>query len=87
VASALGTGRTLRTDVWGQLYAPMRTVAQLGELGVGRVSLGSLLFRVALGAAVSAATDIRAGRPVRGKAPTYSEVQQLCPGIDPDLAK
>ncbi|MGW3164923.1 isocitrate lyase/PEP mutase family protein [Streptomyces sp. NPDC001142] len=45
------------------LYSPSGpTVSQLGDLGVRRVSLGSLLFRTALGAAVRAATDIRAGR-------------------------
>lgn len=67
------------------LYSPSGpTVAQLGELGVRRVSLGSLLFRAALGAAVTAATDIRAGRPVRGKVPTYAEVGELCPGADPN---
>ncbi|MFE7430756.1 isocitrate lyase/phosphoenolpyruvate mutase family protein [Streptomyces sp. NPDC057545] len=44
------------------LYSPSGpTVSQLGDLGVRRVSLGSLLFRTALGAAVRAATDIRAG--------------------------
>lgn len=61
------------------LYSPAGpTVTQLGELGVRRVSLGSLLFRTALGAAVAAATDIRAGRPLRGgTAPTYTEVQRL----------
>ena len=44
------------------LYSPTGpTVAQLGDLGVRRVSLGSLLYRRALGAAVEAVTDIRAG--------------------------
>lgn len=67
------------------LYSPSGpTVAQLGELGVRRVSLGSLLFRAALGAAVSAATDIRADRPMRAKAPAYAEIQQLCRGVAPD---
>lgn len=67
------------------LYSPSGpTVAQLGELGVRRVSLGSLLFRAALGAAVSAATDIRADRPMRAMAPTYAEIQQLCRGVGPD---
>jgi len=55
------------------------TLAQLGEVGVARVSLGSLLFRVALGAAVDTAVDIQAGRPVTGRAPTYAEVQGLSP--------
>jgi 2-methylisocitrate lyase-like PEP mutase family enzyme len=60
------------------LYSPSGpTVAQLGELGVARVSLGSLLFRAALSAALEAATNIRAGHPVSGKASTYAEVQDL----------
>lgn len=60
------------------LYSPSGpTVAQLGELGVARVSLGSLLFRIALGGAVDAAIDIRAGRPAEERAPTYAEVQHL----------
>lgn len=57
------------------LYSPTGpTVAQLGDLGVRRVSLGSLLYRRALGAAVEALTDIRAGRAPRGNSPSYGEV-------------
>ena len=57
------------------LYSPTGpTVAQLGDLGVRRVSLGSLLYRRALGAAVEALGDIRAGRVPRGEAPSYDEV-------------
>jgi 2-methylisocitrate lyase-like PEP mutase family enzyme len=60
------------------LYSPSGpTLAQLGELGVARVSLGSLLFRTALSAAMGAAKNIRAGRPVDGKVLTYKEVQDL----------
>ncbi|MFB6947098.1 isocitrate lyase/phosphoenolpyruvate mutase family protein [Streptomyces sp. NPDC060286] len=60
------------------LYTPSGpTVRQLGDLGVRRVSLGSLLFRTALGAALDAAEDIRAGRPVAGGGPTYAQVQAL----------
>ncbi|MCX4978901.1 isocitrate lyase/phosphoenolpyruvate mutase family protein [Streptomyces sp. NBC_00620] len=60
------------------LYSPLGpTVAQLGDLGVRRVSLGSLLYRRALGAALDAAADIRAGRSPRGVTPTYAEVQAL----------
>jgi 2-methylisocitrate lyase-like PEP mutase family enzyme len=60
------------------LYSPTGpTVAQLGDVGVARVSLGSLLFRVALGAAVDAAVTIRAGSPVTVTTPTYAEVQEL----------
>lgn len=39
VAAAVGTDRPLRVDVWGHLYAPMRTLAQVagrtGELVLG----------------------------------------------------
>ncbi|MFD7706585.1 isocitrate lyase/phosphoenolpyruvate mutase family protein [Streptomyces sp. NPDC059785] len=60
------------------LYSPAGpTVARLGDLGVRRVSLGSLLFRRALGAALEAAADIRAGRPPNGAAPSYAEVRAL----------
>ncbi|MGW0732093.1 isocitrate lyase/PEP mutase family protein [Streptomyces sp. NPDC002851] len=52
------------------------TVAQFGELGVARVSLGSLLFRTALGAAVDAAVRIGQGRSVEGCVPSYAEVQR-----------
>jgi 2-methylisocitrate lyase-like PEP mutase family enzyme len=60
------------------LYSPLGpTVAQLGDLGVRRVSLGSLLYRRALGAALDAVADIRTGRAPRGVVPTYAEVQAL----------
>jgi 2-methylisocitrate lyase-like PEP mutase family enzyme len=49
---------------------------RLAGLGARRVSLGSLPFRVALGAAVDAARAVATGRPVPGTdAPTYAEVQ------------
>ena len=60
------------------LYAPDGpTLAELGALGVARVSLGSLLFRRALGAAVAAAADVRAGRRPAGPLPGYDAVQAL----------
>ncbi|MFG2630559.1 isocitrate lyase/phosphoenolpyruvate mutase family protein [Streptomyces sp. NPDC048473] len=60
------------------LYTPSGlTVPRLGDLGVRRVSLGSLLFRTALGAASGAAADIRAGRAVAGEGPAYAQVQAL----------
>ncbi|MDQ0773647.1 2-methylisocitrate lyase-like PEP mutase family enzyme [Streptomyces aurantiacus] len=60
------------------LYSPSGpTVATLADLGVRRVSLGSLLYRRALGAALEAAALIRAGLPVEGPAPTYGDVQAL----------
>ncbi|MCZ4509334.1 isocitrate lyase/phosphoenolpyruvate mutase family protein [Streptomyces sp. ActVer] len=60
------------------LYSPTGpTVPALADLGVRRISLGSLLYRRALGAAVETAALIRAGRSVEGPAPTYGEVQAL----------
>ncbi|GIG61102.1 hypothetical protein Lfu02_54740 [Longispora fulva] len=60
------------------LYAPTGpTVAQLGDLGVARVSLGSLLFRVALSAALDTAAAIRSGGQVTASARSYAEVQHL----------
>ncbi|MFF1871573.1 isocitrate lyase/phosphoenolpyruvate mutase family protein [Kitasatospora herbaricolor] len=53
---------------------------QLADLGVARVSLGSLLYRLALGAATAAAVAVRAGRPATGPdtpVPSYAEVQRL----------
>ena len=61
------------------LFAPGKlTIAELAELGVARVSTGSLLFRVALGAALEAATAVRDGDRLDGlHAPSYSEVDAL----------
>ncbi|WP_189540369.1 isocitrate lyase/PEP mutase family protein [Streptomyces gelaticus] len=60
------------------LYAPTGpTLAELTELGVRRVSLGSLLYRRALAAAVDAATAVRDGRPTDLSAPSYAQVQRL----------
>ncbi|MFH8337649.1 isocitrate lyase/phosphoenolpyruvate mutase family protein [Streptomyces sp. AM6-12] len=53
------------------------TVAQLADLGVARISLGSLLYRRALGAALDAMTDIAAGRAPGGTTPSYDEVCAL----------
>ncbi|GAB7182119.1 isocitrate lyase/phosphoenolpyruvate mutase family protein [Kitasatospora sp. Ki12] len=49
-------------------------LAELAALGVARVSLGSLLYRSALAAAVSTAAAVAAGEPV-GPVPGYAEVQ------------
>ncbi|MEU3286426.1 isocitrate lyase/PEP mutase family protein [Streptomyces longwoodensis] len=49
----------------------------LTDLGVRRVSLGSLLYRRALGAALETLDDVRAGRTPRGTTPTYAEVDAL----------
>ncbi|MFE2276930.1 isocitrate lyase/phosphoenolpyruvate mutase family protein [Streptomyces sp. NPDC059454] len=60
------------------LYSPTGpSVPHLADLGVRRISLGSLLYRRALGAALETATDIRAGRKPEGTAPSYEEIQKL----------
>lgn len=60
------------------LYSPSGPpVAHLADLGVRRVSLGSFLYRRALGAVLDAVGDIRAGRPAGGTAPPYDAVQAL----------
>ncbi|WP_399891250.1 isocitrate lyase/phosphoenolpyruvate mutase family protein [Streptomyces sp. BBFR51] len=60
------------------LYSPTGpALAHLADLGVRRVSLGSLLYRRALGAALDAVADIGAGRPPQGTTPTYDEVRAL----------
>ncbi|OKJ75078.1 isocitrate lyase/phosphoenolpyruvate mutase family protein [Streptomyces sp. CB02460] len=62
------------------LYSPAGPgLAELGDLGVRRVSLGSLLYREALAGAVSTAAAIRDGGPVRGGALPYADVQALAP--------
>ena len=60
------------------LYQPhWHPVDRLAELGVRRVSTGSLLFRAALGTAITTARAIRANRPIPTTPLTYAEVQQL----------
>ncbi|RBM10266.1 isocitrate lyase/phosphoenolpyruvate mutase family protein [Prauserella sp. PE36] len=60
------------------LYLPGGpSVAELGQLGVRRVSTGSLLFRTALGATVDTAVAIRDGSEPALAAPSYSDVQRL----------
>ncbi|MBD0690986.1 phosphonomutase [Streptomyces sp. CBMA123] len=51
-------------------------LAELAALGVARVSLGSLLYRSALAAAVATAAAVASGGPV-GPVPGYAEVQAL----------
>jgi 2-methylisocitrate lyase-like PEP mutase family enzyme len=53
------------------------TLPELAALGVGRVSTGSGLFRVGLGAVVEAARAIRDGRTLPAGLPTYDEIQRL----------
>jgi 2-methylisocitrate lyase-like PEP mutase family enzyme len=61
------------------LYRPGGpSIAELGELGVRRVSLGSLAFRAALAAALETVTAIRDGKPEAGlDALGFAQVQQL----------
>ncbi|MDO0937551.1 isocitrate lyase/phosphoenolpyruvate mutase family protein [Streptomyces sp. DG2A-72] len=58
------------------LYSPTGpTVPALADLGVRRVSLGSLLYRRALRAALETVAAVRAGRTPRGAALSVGEVQ------------
>ncbi|MEU6067826.1 isocitrate lyase/phosphoenolpyruvate mutase family protein [Streptomyces sp. NPDC047082] len=60
------------------LYSPAGpTVPQLTDLGVRRISLGSLLYRRALGAVLDAVADIAAGRVAEGTTPSYDDVRAL----------
>jgi 2-methylisocitrate lyase-like PEP mutase family enzyme len=60
------------------LYSPTGpAVPRLADLGVRRISLGSLLYRRALGAAVETMTAVAAGRVPQGAVPSYEEVQAL----------
>ncbi|WP_073951343.1 isocitrate lyase/PEP mutase family protein [Streptomyces kebangsaanensis] len=60
------------------LYSPAGpAVPHLADLGVRRISLGSLLYRRALGAAVETMTAVAAGRTPQGTTPSYEEVQAL----------
>jgi 2-methylisocitrate lyase-like PEP mutase family enzyme len=57
------------------------SLPRLAELGVKRVSCGSALFRIALGAAVGAATRIRDGDDLAGtRAPSYKDVEAFATG-------
>ena len=58
------------------LASPTLTLADLAALGVSRVSTGSLPYRAALHAAVSAAIAVRDGSALPGALP-YDEVQKL----------
>lgn len=57
------------------LVVPALSLAELGELGVRRVSTGSLPYRTAIDAAVEVATGVRDGRAVRAATP-YPRVQE-----------
>ncbi|MFB8771847.1 isocitrate lyase/PEP mutase family protein [Streptomyces broussonetiae] len=63
------------------LYSPAGpTVADLTALGVCRISLGSLLYRRALGAAAEALAQVRVGRVPTGTTPSYADVRALSGG-------
>ncbi|MER7897121.1 isocitrate lyase/phosphoenolpyruvate mutase family protein [Streptomyces sp. NPDC096046] len=63
------------------LYSPGGpSVAHLADAGVHRVSLGSLLYRRALGAALEAMADLRAGRAPTGAMPSYDAVAAFTAG-------
>jgi 2-methylisocitrate lyase-like PEP mutase family enzyme len=62
------------------LLLPGMTVPRLAALGVARVSTGSMLFRAALGAAVSAARSVARGEPGPGGLPGYAEIDALAAG-------
>ena len=57
------------------------TVPRLAELGVRRISTGSLLFRVALDEAAAVVRRLRAGQPAPG-ATTYGELNALVAAHD-----
>lgn len=60
------------------LFLPAHhTVARLAELGVRRISLGSLLYRAASHAAVQAARTVAEGRELPGDLPAYADVTEL----------
>jgi 2-methylisocitrate lyase-like PEP mutase family enzyme len=57
------------------LFLPGRhTVADLSDLGVRRISMGSLLFRAALAAVVDTALAVRDGQGVPLDLPSYQQV-------------
>ncbi|MEV4413852.1 isocitrate lyase/phosphoenolpyruvate mutase family protein [Catellatospora sp. NPDC049609] len=57
------------------LFLPDRhTVAALTDLGVRRISTGSLLFRAALAASVQTARAVRDGLPITAALPSYEQV-------------
>jgi len=59
------------------LFLPGMTVRRLAELGVARISTGSLLYRVALGAALDAAANIKGQSLYVPEAPSYAEINGL----------
>ncbi|QES41531.1 isocitrate lyase/phosphoenolpyruvate mutase family protein [Streptomyces venezuelae] len=64
------------------LHAPDGpSMQELSKAGVARVSCGSLLFRAALGAAVTAVRSVADGLPQAEGIPSYAETQTLADGF------
>ncbi|NDZ88279.1 isocitrate lyase/phosphoenolpyruvate mutase family protein, partial [Streptomyces sp. SID10115] len=59
------------------------SMPELAEAGVRRVSCGSLLFRAALGAAVTAVRAVADGTAQAEGIPSYAETQALAGGFAP----
>lgn len=60
------------------LFLPNKlTVTQLADLGVARISCGSLLFRASLQAAVQTALAVSRGDPTPPDLPSYAEVNRM----------
>jgi len=60
------------------LFLPARhDVRRLADLGVGRISLGSLLFRAALHGTVGTALAVARGEPLPSGIPAYAETNAL----------
>ncbi|MHA7262876.1 isocitrate lyase/PEP mutase family protein [Arthrobacter sp. TMN-37] len=63
------------------LTSATHTSAELGGMGVQRISTGSLPYRAALDAALRVATDARDGRPATGATP-YDALQSMLEGYE-----
>ena len=59
------------------LLAPLHRLSWLGELGVARVSTGSMLFRAAMHAVAGTALAARDSEPITQGLPTYADVARL----------
>jgi 2-methylisocitrate lyase-like PEP mutase family enzyme len=60
------------------LFMPGRhSITRLADLGVARISTGSLLFRAALNATVATARALASGDEVSGALPSYADVTAL----------
>lgn len=68
------------------LAIPGTTPAELGRLGVRRISTGSLPYRAAVNAAVLAASAIRDGAPPP-PAPPYAEMQERLTSFEASKAR